>query len=74
MTQYEMKLERAVEAALAVAKFSSEGSRLEAVLITGLAGALAELFGVEEDHAFKMAETIAQDARALLSALLRGAR
>ncbi|WNG28452.1 hypothetical protein F0U62_33960 [Cystobacter fuscus] len=56
-------MRRLAEAALAVAKYSSEGSQVEAVLLSGLAGELQEQFDLEDSAAFNAAEHLAQVAR-----------
>ncbi|MCY1023984.1 hypothetical protein [Pyxidicoccus sp. MSG2] len=67
MTKYKMKVRRLVEAALDVAKFSSECSELEAVLLSSLAGELQEQFGLDDSAAFSAAERLAEVARERLA-------
>jgi hypothetical protein len=64
---------RLAEAALAVAKYSSKGSQVEAVLLAGLAGELQEQFDLEDSAAFSAAERLAQVARERLAPWLRHA-
>ena len=64
---------RIAEAALVVAKYSSEGTESESVLLSGLAGELQEQFDLEESAAFSAAEHLAQVARERHALWLRDA-
>ena len=59
------KMRGIAEAALAVVKYSSESTKVEAVLLTGLAGELQEQFEIEDSAAFSAAERLAKAARTL---------
>ncbi len=64
---------RLAEAALAVATYSTEGSEVETVLLSGLAGELQEQFDLEDSTAFSEAERLAKVVRDIYARCLHHA-